>query len=109
MNNGALDWSILGQQIGLGVLLGLAVGYVAKKALKALLVLTGVLVVLLITLQNFDLIQINWTTIEALYDSAVQHQGGVIGILRDWAEQLQSHLPVAGSFMLGFLIGLKLG
>ena len=82
MNNGALDWSILGQQIGLGVLLVLAVGYVAKKALKALLVLTGVLVVLLITLQNFDLIQINWTTIEALYDSAVQHQGGVIGILR---------------------------
>lgn len=109
LNNDALDWSILGQQIGLGVLLGLAVGYLAKKALKVLLVLTGVLLIILITLQNFDLIQINWANIEALYNSTVQHQGGIIGILRDWAEEMQKNLPVAGSFLIGFLVGLKLG
>lgn len=109
MSNDALGWSILGQQIGLGVVLGLAVGYVAKKALKALLALIGVLVIILIVLENFDLIQINWAAIEAWYNSAVQHPNGIVGILRDWAQQLQSHLPVAGSFMVGFLIGLKLG
>lgn len=109
MNNGAFDWSIFGQQVGLGVLLGLAVGYVVKKAFKAILIIAGVLVIVLITLQNFDLIQINWTTIEALYDSAVQHQGGFFGIARDWAEELKGHIPVAGSFMVGFLVGLKIG
>lgn len=108
-STGALNWSVLGQQIGLGVLLGLAVGYVFKKAFKAVLIITGVLLVVLITLQNFDLIQINWGNIEALYDSAVQHPQGFYGIASDWAARFKDKIPVAGSFVVGFIVGLKIG
>src|SRR5690606_29942379 len=41
-----VDWPLLGGQIGLGVLLGFAVGYTAKKALKIGLILLGILVLL---------------------------------------------------------------
>lgn len=109
MENGTLNWSVLGQQVSLGILLGLAVGYVFKKAFKAALIIGGVLVLVLLVLQNFDLIEIHWANIEVLYESTVQHPEGLFGIARDWAEQLKDHIPVAGSFVVGFLIGLKIG
>ena len=106
---GNADWTILGGQLALGTLLGLAVGFTVKKALKVALVLVGVLLLGGLALQHFGFISINWAVIEELYVRTVEHTGGLWALLRGWAESLGALIPVAGSFIVGFLIGLKLG
>lgn len=103
-----MNWGILAQQVGLGALLGLAVGYTTKKALKIALVIVGVLLLALLVLQNYNFININWEVVEETYTQRFQHPGGVVGYLADWATHIDTLLPVAGSFVVGFLIGLKL-
>lgn len=109
MNLDDVDWTMLGQQIGLGALLGLAIGFTVKKAFKIALIFGGVLVIALIAMENFDLITIHWPRIEAIYHDIVDHPDGLLGVARDWAIGFQAHLPVAGSFLLGFLVGLRMG
>src|SRR5690606_299943 len=106
---GDADWTILGGQLALGTLLGLAVGFTVKKALKVALVLVGVLLLGGLALQHFGFISINWAVIEELYVRTVEHTGGLWALLRGWAESLGALIPVAGSFIVGFLIGLELG
>lgn len=103
------DWAVLGGQIALGTLLGLAVGFTMKKALKVGLVLLGILLLTGLALQHFDLITINWATIEELYVRTVEQSGGFFAMARDWAVSIGALIPVAGSFLVGFTIGLRLG
>jgi len=109
VNLASVDWGLLGQRVGLGVLLGLAVGYTAKKALKVLLVIVAVLLLVLLLLQHYSFISINWHIIEEAYTQAFRHPNGIFGSLSGWASQLDMLIPVAGSFVMGFLIGLRLG
>lgn len=104
-----MDWAALGGQIALGTLLGLAVGFTMKKALKVGLVLLGVLLLTGLALQHFGFITINWVTIEDLYVRTVEQSGGLFAMARDWAQSIGALIPVAGSFVVGFLIGLRLG
>lgn len=105
----SLNWGLLAQQVGLGALFGLAVGYTTKKALKIVLLVGGVLLLTLLVLQNYDFININWHIVEEAYTQTFRHPGGILGSLADWAAHLDTLLPVAGSFVVGFLIGLRLG
>lgn len=104
-----VDWTLLGQQVGLGALLGLAIGFTFKKAFKIALIFIGVLVLALIAMQSYDLVSINWPRIEEMYYGIVDHPEGLLGVAKDWAIGFQDHLPVAGSFLVGFLVGLRLG
>lgn len=104
-----VNWGIIGGQISLGVLLGLAVGYLAKKTLKVLLLLIGVLVLVGVTLELLDVITIHWATIEASYNTFLETSGGLGALLQSWAANFGGFIPVAGSFVVGFFIGLKLG
>ena len=103
-----LNWPILGQQIGLGALLGLAVGYTAKKALKIGLIIMGILALTLLLLETYEFITINWENIENFYETLVDNPSGILGHLTEWAKSLASSLPLAGSFIAGFLIGLRI-
>ncbi len=103
------DWSILGGQIALGTLLGLAVGFTVKKAVKVALVVVGIALLTGLALQHFNIITINWFAIEELYIRTVEQSGGFLAIATDWARSLGSLIPVAGSFLVGFTIGLRLG
>lgn len=105
----SFDWAFLAQRMGLGALLGLAVGYTTKKALKIVFVILSVLLLTLLVLQNYEFININWQVVEETYTQSLQHPGGILGSLSDWAERMDTLLPVAGSFVVGFLIGLRLG
>lgn len=95
--------------MGLGALLGFAVGYTAKKALKIALILTGILVVLGVSLQNYGIITIHWPEIEGVYTRAVEQSGGLKAYLSQWAGRFETLIPVAGSFSIGFLFGLRRG
>lgn len=104
-----VNWSVLGGQMGLGALLGFAVGFTAKKALKVALILLGVGIVVGVLLENYGIISINWSEIEGVYARAVEQAGGLSVILEDWSQRLGSLIPVAGSFTVGFLIGMRQG
>lgn len=103
------DWAVLGGQLALGTLLGIAVGFTLKKAFKIGLVVVGVLLLGGLALQHFDVITINWAVLESIYIETVEQSGGFFAIAKHWAESLGALVPVAGSFIVGFVIGLRLG
>ncbi|HLT58173.1 MAG: hypothetical protein LOD91_07455 [Limnochordales bacterium] len=104
-----INWPVLGGQLALGTLLGVAVGFTVKKALKVGLVLAGVLVLTALALQHFNFITIHWSNLESLYTRAMEETGGLLAILKGWAAHLESLIPVAGSFVVGFFLGLRAG
>lgn len=104
-----IDWPLVGKQVGLGVLLGFAVGYVAKKAIKIALIAAGILFLLLVGLQHFDFISINWSRIEAAYSQAINPPGGLDGVVMGWVDSLAAVIPGAGGFAVGFFWGVRKG
>lgn len=107
--SGDIDWGIIGGQLSLGVLLGLAIGFLAKKTLKILLILLGVLVLTGVALERMDVITIHWGNIEASYNAFLASSGGIGVMLQRWVTNFGGLIPVAGSFVVGFALGLKLG
>lgn len=103
------DWAELGGQLALGTLLGIAVGYTLKKAFKVGLVVLGVLLLGGLALQHFDIITINWTVLESIYVETVEQSGGFFAMAKRWAQSLGALVPVAGSFVVGFIIGIRIG
>jgi len=104
-----INWPVLGGQLALGTLLGLAIGFTIKKAIKAALIIAGVLVLAALALQHFDFITIHWANLESVYTRAVEESGGLVASLKAWANHLDSLIPVAGSFVVGFFLGLRAG
>ena len=92
-------------QLGIGGVGGFIVGFALKKLTKLVLFLIGIFVLALIYLSTRGIIDINygalWTALRNLLGSA--------GSAFSWLIDIISILPFAGSFITGFLIGLKLG
>lgn len=105
----AVDWTVLGGQMGLGVIVGYAVGFTMKKALKVALVVLGILVVLGVSLQSQGFITVHWGEIEGAYLRAMENTGGLRPFMEDWADRMGSLIPLTGSFALGFFLGLRRG
>ena len=105
----SIDWPILGSQVGLGAILGFAVGYTAKKFLKVALVVVGILVVLGALLEQYGYITVHWTRVEELYARHIEAAGGFRGLAESWARTLGALIPVTGSFLVGFLLGMRRG
>ena len=92
-------------ELGLGTIGGFIVGFAMKKLAKLFLVLIGVLVIVLLYLGTSGVISINFT---ALWDMITGLLGGATQAA-SWLVGLISLLPFIGSFMVGFLLGLKIG
>jgi uncharacterized membrane protein (Fun14 family) len=92
-------------QLGLGAVGGFVVGFALKKLAKLFIVLIGILVIVLLYLGTSDVISINfsalWGTIADWLGGAAQAASWLVGFI--------SLLPFIGSFIVGFLIGLKMG
>lgn len=95
-------------QISFGGLTGFATGYAMKKIGKVALFIFGTIFVLLQVLAYTGVIEINWLRIQQFAEPALQRPAlesalnSVIGVLTN-------NLPFAGSFIPGFLLGLKFG
>jgi uncharacterized membrane protein (Fun14 family) len=91
--------------LGVGGVGGFIVGFALKKLSKLILVLIGVFILALIYLSARGIININynalWKAVASLLGSAKSAYSWLIDAI--------SVLPFAGSFIAGFLIGLKLG
>ncbi|MGQ9551653.1 MAG: FUN14 domain-containing protein [Candidatus Bathycorpusculaceae bacterium] len=92
-------------QLGVGAVGGFIVGFAVKKISKLLLVLLGIFIVALIYLGVSGIISINY---DALWNALA---GGLsfLGQAGSWLIGLVSLIPFMGSFIAGFLLGLKIG
>jgi uncharacterized membrane protein (Fun14 family) len=95
----------VGYQIGLGGLGGFIVGYALKKLSKLILILIGLAIIVLLYLGTKGIISINY---DALW-SGLANSLGMAGSAFSWLIGVISLLPFAASFLVGFLLGLKLG
>lgn len=97
--------SPLAFQLGVGGVGGFVVGFAIKKLSKLVLVLIGLFLLALIYLGARGIININY---DALW-SGLSSLLGLAGSAFSWLVGIISLLPFAGSFLVGFLLGLKLG
>jgi uncharacterized membrane protein (Fun14 family) len=95
-------------QISFGGLAGFATGYAMKKIGKIALFVFGSIFILLQVLAYMGIIEINWLRVQQFAEPALQRPAlentlnGIVGVLTN-------NLPFAGSFIPGFLLGLKFG
>jgi uncharacterized membrane protein (Fun14 family) len=92
-------------QLGVGGVGGFVVGFAIKKLSKLVLVLIGLFLLALIYLGARGIININY---DALW-SGLSSLLGLAGSAFSWLVSVISLFPFAGSFLFGFLLGLKLG
>jgi uncharacterized membrane protein (Fun14 family) len=97
--------SPLGYQFGIGGIGGFIVGYAIKKISKLIVILIGLFAVALIYLSTQGIIDINY---QALLQASSKLIGEAPGAV-SWFARIISVLPFTASFLVGFLIGLKLG
>jgi uncharacterized membrane protein (Fun14 family) len=95
----------LGYQLGIGGVGGFIVGFAFKKLSKLIVIVLGLFIVALLYLGVQGIISINYS---ALW-SALANSLGLAESAFSWIVGLISLLPFAGSFVVGFLLGFKLG
>ena len=99
----------MGQQAGLGLVLGLAVGYSLKKALRAALLLLGALVTVLVGMGRMGFVSVHWDAVERTYSRALAETGGPAGAVERIIAWFSSSIAVSGSFAVGFWLGFRMG
>ena len=95
----------IGFQVGAGGIGGFIVGFAVKKIGKIIAVIIGLFIAVLIYLGTQGILSINY---EALWN-AVAGAFGLATSAFSWLVGVISLLPFAGTFVVGFLLGLKLG
>lgn len=95
----------IGYQLGIGGIGGVIAGYIVKKISKLVAFLIGIFILALVYLGIKGIISINY---EALWKS-LEGALSFAGEAASWIASIISVLPFAGSFIVGFAIGFKLG
>jgi len=97
-------WSLL-SWVGIGGFSGFLIGYAIKKFLKLLLILLGLFLLILVALEYKGIVKIDYAKLsEAMFQTANK-------LVQLFPELLQalSLISYSSSFLLGFLLGFKLG
>jgi len=97
-------WSLL-SWVGIGGFSGFLIGYAIKKFLKLLLVLLGLFLLILVALEYKGIVKIDYAKLsEGMFQTANK-------LIQLFPELLQalSLISYSSSFLLGFLLGFKLG
>jgi len=92
-------------QLGLGGIGGFIAGYALKKMMKLAAIIIGLFILALVYLGYQGIISINYSEL----GNAVSGALGLTGAAADFLGPIIAHLPFAGSFGLGFFLGLKMG
>ena len=95
----------IGYQLGIGGIGGFIVGFAFKKMSKLIVIVLGLFIAALIYLGVKGIISINY---DALWNS-IANSLGMAESAFSWIVGVISLLPFAGSFIVGFLLGFKLG
>ncbi|MEM3769749.1 MAG: FUN14 domain-containing protein [Candidatus Bathyarchaeia archaeon] len=94
-------------QLGVGGIGGFILGFALKKLSKLILLLIGLFIVVLLYLGMKGIIHvsINYDALFEVISNFFHWTGSAIS----WLAGVVALLPFAGSFVAGFLLGLKLG
>jgi uncharacterized membrane protein (Fun14 family) len=92
-------------QLGIGGVGGFIVGFALKKLSKLVLFLTGLFILALIYLSTQGIINVDYASLFNALSSLI----GSASSAFSWLVGVISLLPFAGSFIVGFLLGLKIG
>jgi uncharacterized membrane protein (Fun14 family) len=92
-------------QLGLGGIGGFIAGYALKKMMKLAAVIVGLFVLALVYLGYQGIISIDYSAL----GNSVKNALGLTGAAANFLAPIIAHLPFAGSFGLGFFLGLKMG
>jgi uncharacterized membrane protein (Fun14 family) len=91
--------------LGFSFMVGLAVGYALKVAFKLALIVIGIVLIGIFALQYEGLVHVDWSGLEARYDTWAGWLSVNGGALLDF---MGRNLANAASFAAGLLLGLKL-
>lgn len=100
-------WEIFGPllpQMGFGGVLGWAVGFFAKKSLKIVAIIVAFIFIVLQVMGHYGYIDVNFMKMSDDF-SQYADEDLFAGI---WSF-FTSNLPFGGSFVIGFLLGFKMG
>ena len=92
-------------QLGVGAICGFIIGFAIKKAIKLLMIIAGFFLLILIYLGYSGVITIN-------FEKLLQAVGNLLSWgqqAADWLTIIISTLPLTGSFILGLILGFKVG
>ena len=92
-------------QLGIGGVGGFIVGFALKKLSKLVLFLTDLFILALIYLSTQGIINVYYASLFSALSGLI----GSAGSAFSWLVGVISLLPFAGSFIVGFLLGLKIG
>jgi uncharacterized membrane protein (Fun14 family) len=92
-------------QLGTGAVGGFVVGYAIKKVAKLIVVLIGIFLLALIYLSSQGILAVNYEKLSEAVSRGLSGAGEAVG----WLTPIIAHLPFAGSFLVGFFLGFKLG
>lgn len=97
--------SPIAYQLGIGGIGGFVVGFVIKKISKLILFLIGLFFILLLYLGTSGVISVNYDKLFNALTSLLSFAGQAAS----WLVGIISLLPFVGSFIVGFMLGFKLG
>jgi uncharacterized membrane protein (Fun14 family) len=92
-------------QLGTGAIGGFVVGYAIKKLAKLIAILIGVFILALIYLSSQGILDVNYGKLSKAVSGWLQRAGEALA----WLTPIVAHLPFAGSFLVGFFLGFKMG
>ena len=95
-------------QLSAGGIAGFVVGYAIKKLAKIVAVIAGIFVLALIYLGNIGVINVRYDKLTEMI-RGVLGNGGLEGGATQWIAPLIANLPFAGTFIVGFALGIKMG
>ena len=88
--------------LGIGGIGGFFIGFVTKKIIKILMIIVGLYLLSLFYLMNMKIITIDFTKLFATSSDVITQ---IISFLL----QTLPYLPISGSFILGFVLGITKG
>ena len=92
--------------IGLGGLLGVAAGYAVRVVGRVALLVIGLAFILVQLLAHFGIVTVDWLQLHPLTEPWFRQGREGLG---DWFSRVfLANLPFAGSFAVGFVLGLRL-
>ena len=92
--------------LGLGGLLGVAAGYAVRVVGRVALLVVGLAFILVQLLAHFGIVTVDWLQLQTLTEPWFRQSREGLG---EWFSRVfLANLPFAGSFAVGFLLGLRM-
>lgn len=92
-------------QLGVGAICGFIIGFAIKKAMKLLMIIAGFFLLILVYLGYSGEITINFEKLLQAVENLLSWGQQAT----DWLTIIISTLPLTGSFILGLILGFKVG